>query len=254
MAMVALGYLALLCVVAILGPLIAPHNPVQIDVGQAGVFRQAPWIRAPEPLRTGSWDYPLGTESIGRDVFSRLVYGTRVSLIVGIVPMVVTLLIGVPVGLISGLASGWIDTVLMRLTDVVFAVPSLLFFVILQVSFKDTHFGDLLNGLVLLFVTLSIVNWVGMARLVRSEVLSLKQQPFVEAARAVDANNRQIVLRHILPNALGPIIVAGAFIVPGVIIAEAILSYLGIGVRPAFRLDAPFPASWGTMILDGFHS
>ncbi len=165
--------------------------------------------------------------------------------------MYFTLIIGVTIGLLAGFVGGWLDNFLMRITDVVYAFPSLLFFIIMQISFKDTRFGSLLNGLVLLFITLSIVNWTGVARLVRGQVLSLKEKEFVESARAVGTRNWQIALRHILPNTLGPIIVAGAFIVPGAIITEAILSYLGIGVRPSTNPDAPFPASWGNMILDG---
>jgi oligopeptide transport system permease protein len=238
-------------VVALLAPVIAPHNPVTGDVRTAGTFRQAAWIEDANPRRTGTWNYPLGTDSIGRDVFSRLVYGTRVSLIVGFIPMAVTLLIGVTVGLLSGFIGGKTDNVLMRVTDIVYAFPELLFFIIMQLAFKDSAFGKLLNGLVLLFVTLSIVNWTGVARLVRGQVLSLKEKEFVEAARTVGTSSGMIIGRHILPNTLGPIIVAGAFIVPGAIITEAILSYLGIGVRPSVDPTNPFPASWGNMILEG---
>ena len=254
MAMVGLVYLGFLLVVALSAPLIAPHNPVRTDVRNAGTYRQAAWIKDVNPLRTGKWDYPLGSDSVGRDVYSRLIYGTRVSLIVGFIPMFFTLLIGVAIGLVAGYAGGVLDNFLMRVTDIVYAFPSLLFFIIMQLSFKDTPFGNLLNGLVLLFITLSIVNWTGVARLVRGQVLSLKEKEFVEAARAVGTRNGTIVLRHILPNSLGPIIVAGAFIVPGAIITEAVLSYLGIGVRPSVNPDAPFPASWGNMILDGSKS
>jgi oligopeptide transport system permease protein len=165
--------------------------------------------------------------------------------------MAVILLIGVPVGLIAGFAGGRIDNLLMRITDVVYAFPALLLAIIMQISFGDTGFGKLLNGLVLLFISLSIVNWTGVARLVRGETLSLKEKEFVEAARTSGAGKFRLITRHILPNSLGPIIVAGAFIVPGAIISEAILSYLGVGVRPDVNLNAPFPTSWGQMILDG---
>jgi oligopeptide transport system permease protein len=254
MAMVGLAYLAFLSVVAIFAPLIAPNNPVTSDVAKAGTYRKAAWIADPNPLRAGKSDYPLGTDSVGRDVYSRLIYGTRVSLIVGFIPMFFTLLLGVTIGLVAGFVGGWADNLLMRLADVVYAFPALLFFIIMQISLKDTAFGKLLNGLVLLFVTLSIVNWTGVARLVRGQVLSLKEKEFVEAARAIGTRNVQIIFRHILPNTLGPIIVAGAFIVPGAIITEAILSYLGIGITPSSDPNNPFPASWGNMILDGFKS
>ena len=251
MAIAGLIYLSLLAFVAIFAPAIAPHNPVQADVRTAGQYRQAAWIDHPSPTKAGTWDYPLGTDSIGRDVFSRLVYGTRISLVVGFIPMTVILAIGVPIGLAAGFVGGRVDNLLMRITDVVYAFPALLFFIVMQISLSDTGFGNLLNGLVLLFVTLSIVNWTGVARLIRGETLALKEKEFVEAARASGAGAGRLIGRHILPNALGPLIVAAAFIVPGAIIYEAILSYLGIGVRPDVSLSAPFPSSWGQMIQDG---
>jgi oligopeptide transport system permease protein len=245
LALLGLGYIAFLAVVAVAAPIIAPHNPVKSDVARAGVFRQAAWVRDSNPMRTGSWEYPLGTDSVGRDVFSRLVYGTRVSLEVGFVPMVFTVSIGMLIGLVAGYFGGRIDNLLMRFTDVVYAFPDLLLFIIMQVAFQDAWIGKLLNGLVLLFITLSLVSWVTVARLVRGEVLAVKQKEFVQAAQAIGANGLQVVLRHIVPNTLGPIIVVAAYIVPGAIISEAILSYLGIGIRPSVRLDAPFPTSWG---------
>jgi oligopeptide transport system permease protein len=171
---------------------------------------------------------------------------------VGLIPMVVILLIGVPVGLISGYSGGWVDTLLMRVADIVYGFPALLFFLIMQVSLRDTPVGTMLNGLVLLFITLSIVSWTGVARLVRGATLALKRQEFVESARSSGAGTGRVILRHVLPNALGPIVIAGAFTVPSAIVAEIILSYLGIGVLPDVHLDAPFPTSWGYMILDGY--
>jgi len=251
MALVGLVYLALLCVVAIFAPAIATNNPVRTDVAVAGTLRQAAWVEDPSPVRTGSWGYPLGTDSIGRDVFSRLIYGTRVSLVVGFFPMLVILLIGVPFGLMAGYRGGRIDNLMMRVTDVVYAFPALLLAIIMQISFGSTAFGGLLNGLVLLFLSLSIVNWTGVARLVRGQTLSLVEKEFVEAARASGASSSQIIVKHLLPNTLGSIIVAGAFVIPSAIIAEAVLSYLGVGLRPSVNLDSPFPTSWGQMILEG---
>lgn len=251
LAMAGMAYLILLAFVAFLAPAIAPHNPVQSDLREAGKYRQAAWIQTDNPKTTGDWSYPLGTDSNGRDVFSRLVYGTRISLVVGFIPMAVIMFIGIPIGLLAGFAGGGLDNGLMRLTDIVYAFPALLFFIIMQISFGDTEFGSLFNGLILLFVTLSIINWTSVARLVRGDTLALKEKEFVEAARASGASSWRQISRHILPNALGPIIVAGAFIVPGAIIAEAVLTYLGIGLRPDVRLDAPFPTSWGQMIQAG---
>jgi oligopeptide transport system permease protein len=251
LAMAGLIYLIVLAFVAIFAPAIAPHNPVRSDLTTAGRLRQAAWIANDNPQTTGSWNYPLGTDGNGRDVFSRLVYGTRISLVVGFIPMAVILLIGVPIGLAAGFAGGRADNILMRITDIVYAFPALLFFIIMQISLGETTLGRMLNGLVLLFLTLSIINWTGVARLVRGETLSLKEKEFIEAARASGAGAGRVIFRHILPNALGPIIVAAAFIVPGAIIAEAVLSYLGIGLRPDVDLNAPFPTSWGQMIQLG---
>lgn len=250
-AMAGIFFLAFLVFVAIFAPWIAPHNPVRSDVAKAGVFREAAWVSKPNPLQTGNWSYILGTDSIGRDVFSRLVYGSRVSIVVGFIPMLVIMIIGIPFGLVAGYAGGRIDNLLMRVTDVVYAFPALLLAIVMQISFGATGVGKFLNGLVLLFFSISIVNWTGVARLVRGETMSLREREFVESARASGASSFRIIVRHILPNALGPIIVAAAFIIPGAIISEAILSYLGVGVRPSVDLGAPFPTSWGQMILDG---
>ena len=251
LAMAGLVFLVFLAFVAVFAPVIAPHNPVQSDLRTAGKYRQAAWIQTEDAKTTGDWAYPLGTDSNGRDVFSRLVYGTRISLVVGFIPMAVIMLIGIPIGLLAGFAGGRLDNGLMRLTDIVYAFPALLFFIIMQISFGDTYLGSLLNGLILLFITLSIINWTSVARLVRGDTLALKEKEFVEAARASGASAWRQISRHILPNALGPVIVAGAFIVPGAIIAEAVLTYLGIGLRPDVNLDAPFPTSWGQMIQAG---
>ncbi|HEY1014507.1 MAG TPA: ABC transporter permease [Herpetosiphonaceae bacterium] len=254
LAMASIVYLCFLAIVAIAAPVIAKHppqGPPTREILKAGKFRQAAWITTDKPGTTGSWDYPFGTDNSGRDVYSRLVYGTRVSLIVGFIPMFATLLIGVSIGLVSGFLGGWVDNLLMRLTDIVFALPALLFFIVIQTAYGESALGRAFNGLVLLFITLSIFNWSNVARLVRGQVLSLKEKEFVEAARALGIGRGRIIVRHILPNTLGPIIVAGAFIVPGAIIAEAVLSYLGIGIKPSTNLQNPFPTSWGDMILSG---
>lgn len=251
LAMAGMIYLILLTFVAIFAPAISPHNPVQSDLRTAGKYREAAWITTDNPKTTGDWSYPLGTDGNGRDVFSRLVYGTRISLVVGFIPMAVIMLLGIPIGLTAGFVGGGVDNALMRITDIVYAFPALLFFIIMQISLGDTEFGSLLNGLVLLFVTLSIINWTSVARLVRGDTLALKEKEFVEAARASGASPWRQISRHILPNALSSIIVAGAFIVPGAIISEAVLTYLGIGIRPDVSLDAPFPTSWGQMIQAG---
>ena len=254
LAMIGLVYLGFLVIVALAAPWIVtnpPQRPGSTELRERGTYRQAAWIETKDPKRTGSWKYPLGTDSVGGDVFSRLVYGSRVSLIVGFIPMVFTLLIGVSIGLLAGFTGGAVDGILMRFTDVVFALPDILFFIIVQTTFGQTAFGRSFNGLILIFVSFSLVNWAGVARLVRGQVLSLKEKEFVEAATAVGVGRLAIMRRHILPNSLGPIIVTGAFIVPGAIITEAVLSFLGIGIQPSTDPKNPFPTSWGQMILEG---
>ena len=243
-------YIALLLVIAVAAPLLAPENPLTINFGNS--YRQAAWITIPNrPDVSGTWHFPLGTDAIGRDVLSRLIYGTRTSLVVGFIPMALTLTIGTVIGLISGFAGGVVDALLMRFTDIVYSFPALLFFIIVMTALKDAPIANVMNGFLILFIALSLVSWVDVARLVRGQALSLKEQEFVEAARALGIRNHRILLRHVLPNVLGPIIVSGAFIVPGAIITEAVLSYLGIGLIPTTNPTALFPVSWGTMILDG---
>ena len=248
-AVVALCYIAFLAFVAVFASVIAPHNP--IDIVPNNTYRQPAWVQTGNPLTTGTFDHFLGTDSIGRDVWSRLIYGTRTSLVVGFVPMIFTIAIGTVVGLISGYAGGALDNFLMRFAEIVYSFPSFLFFIIVMTALKDTPIGKFWNGFLILFLALSLVSWVDVARLVRGQVFSLKEKEFVEASRAVGQTRAGILFKHLLPNSLGPIIISAAFIVPGAIITEAVLSYLGIGLRPATNPDALFPVSWGNMILDG---
>lgn len=172
-------------------------------------------------------------------------------MVVGLTPVVLIILIGTAIGLFSGYAGGWVDNLLMRITDVFYAFPDLLLYIILMVTLRDTAVGKLLNGLFLLFIALAVVSWVGVARLVRGSVLSVKGQEFVEAAHAIGAGDFRIMVRHILPNVLSPIVVWMAFAIPRMIIAEAVLGYLGIGLRPATNPEAFFITSWGMLMLEG---
>jgi oligopeptide transport system permease protein len=236
--------------IAIFAPWLAPHGPLEIFPQNS--FRPPMWIHSDNPARTGDPSFPLGTDSVGRDVLSRLLYGTRVSLVVGIIPLLPILILGISVGLLAGYAGGKVDNLLMRFTDVVYAFPGLLFFIIMMTALRDTTLGKMLNGLLLLFVSLSLVAWVGVARLVRGQVLSLKEKEFVEAAQMVGANTGRIMLRHLLPNSIGPIIVAAAFLIPNSIITEATLGFLGLGLRPPTDPHAIFPTSWGSLCLEGY--
>jgi oligopeptide transport system permease protein len=209
------------------------------------------WVEEGINGKAGEAEFVLGTDTIGRDVLSRLIYGARVSMFVGLVPVFIILVIGTVIGIVAGYWGGQVDNVLMRITDVFYAFPGLLFFIILTVTLRDTAVGKAFNGLLLLFLALAIVSWVGVARLVRGSVLSVKQREFVEAARAMGARDSRIMLQHILPNILSPLVVWVAFAIPGMIIAEATLGYLGLGLRPATDPNAFFITSWGVLMLEG---
>jgi len=238
-AMAGLAVIAVAALLAVLAPLVAPHDPYVLDTPNALM----------EPMWTGSKftldTYPLGSDQLGRDILSRLIYSARISLIIGFVPVTLIFLVGATVGMTAGFYGKWVDTLLMRIVDIIYAFPDLLFLIIIMATLRGTFLGELLGGLVLMFVAIAVVGWVGMARLVRGQVLSLKEKEFVEAARAMGATNARIMFRHLLPNTLAPIIVSIAFGVPSAILAEATLSFLGIGIKP------PTP-TWGVMINEGF--
>jgi oligopeptide transport system permease protein len=189
-----------------------------------------------EQLLPPSPVHPFGTDIAGRDMLTRVLHGGRVSLLVGLVGTLVSLVIGVTWGAVAGYAGGRIDNLMMRFVDLLYCLP-FMFFVILLV----TYFG---RSLVLLFVALGAVQWLTMSRIVRGQMLVLKGQPFVEAARAMGIGDRRIVLRHLIPNLLGPVIVYATLTVPVVMLEEAFLSFLGLGVSP--------PAtSWGVLAAEG---
>jgi oligopeptide transport system permease protein len=251
-ALVSLFIIAFFTLVAIFAPLIAPHNPVQQTSNNS--LRQPAWVQKGNPATDGRPEHLLGTDNIGRDIFSQLIYASRVSLIVGFIPQIVILLLGVTIGLLAGFIGGRTDNLLMRFTDIIYAFPDVLFIIIIATAFRETWIGQVFNGLVLIFVALAIVGWTGLARLVRGQVLSLKEKEFIESARAVGVPTWKILLRHILPNTLAPIIVSTTFGIPGAIISEAFLTFVGTGMRPSLDPNNPFPTSWGAMMLDGFNN
>jgi oligopeptide transport system permease protein len=189
--------------------------------------------------------YFFGTDELGRDILSRLMYSSRVSLIIGFVPVSIVVMIGLTVGMLAGYVGGVVDDFLMRVTDIVYAFPDLLFVIIIVATLRGTGLGEAYDGLLVIFVGIAVVNWVGVARLVRGQVLATKNREFVEAARAVGAGPGRIMRKHILPNILAPVIVTVAFAIPGAMLTESVLSFLGIGIRP------PTP-TWGVMINEGF--
>ncbi len=181
----------------------------------------------------------FGTDDLGRDQLSRLLYGGRVSLSVGLAATLVSVLIGVLFGMISGYIGGRLDALAMRFVDILYALPFTIFVILLMVIYG--------RNIYLLFIAIGAVEWLDMARIVRGQVLALKKQEFVEAARALGLRKRRIILRHMIPNVLGIVIVFSTLIVPRVMLTEAFLSFLGFGVQ------AP-QASWGTLIQDGARS
>ena len=201
--------------------------------------------------KSGDPQFLLGTDNLGRDVLSRVIYGARVSMVVGFIPTIIIVVVGVSIGMISGYAAGNTDNFLMRVADIVYAFPDLLFFIIVMTALRATPIGQFLNGLFLLFVALALVNWVVVARLVRGQTLALREKDFVLASRAVGSKHTRIMFRHILPNSLGVIIVSMAFLIPSAIITEAILGYLGLGLRPSTNPSDIFITSWGAMLLEG---
>lgn len=248
-AIVGMFIIAIFTATAILAPVVAPHDPLKMNSGKD--FLPPAWVEKAKNGKSGDPEFLLGTDTLGRDVFSRVIYGARVSMIVGLVPTTIILIVGTLIGMTAGFAGGRTDNLLMRFTDVIYAFPDLLFFIIVMIALRDTALGTMLNGLFLLFIALAIVNWVGVARLVRGNTLSLKQKEFIEAARSIGVKNPRIMRKHLLPNTLGVLIVNAAFLIPGLIITEAILGYLGLGLRPATDSSSFFVTSWGSLLLEG---
>jgi oligopeptide transport system permease protein len=224
-AMLALAVVALLILVAVIGPTVAPYHYAKQNYD--------------EVFRLPGTDHWLGTDALGRDVFSRLVQGARTSLAVGIIVQLVVLGIGVAVGTAAAAGNRLLDGLLMRFTDVVYAFPDLLFILLLRAVFG--------GGLFMIILAIALVQWTTIARLVRAQLLSMKGRDFALAARALGAGEARVVFRHLLPNSLGPVVVALTFGVPQAIFAEAALSFIGIGVAP------PLP-SWGSMVQDGYQA
>lgn len=204
----------------------------------------APWIASQDPLKIDLTNYLqrpsgghwLGTDVQGRDIWARLVFGARVSLTVGLISQGIALVLGVSLGLLAGYYGRWVDEVVMRLADVTLAFPTLLLLIAMVAAFQPSM------GVV--FATIGVVGWAGMARLVRGQVLVVRQLEYVQAIRALGARDIRVMLQHVLPNVIAPVVIAATLGVAGAIMAEAALSFLGLGV------PAPTP-SWGSMIADG---
>ena len=240
-AMVSLAFLVTALGLILLAPTFSPHDPDALSEAQF------------QPPSARHW---CGTDIHGRDLLTRLGIGARISLLVGVVGAGVSLVIGVSWGAVAGYAGGRMDSAMMRFVDILYSLPSIVFVMVLittlegllQAGLRNVFGSDLGASarLLFLFVGLGSVSWLTMARIVRGQVLSLKQRPFVEASRALGASHVRILWDHILPNALGVIIVYLSLTVPAVVLYESFLSYLGLGVQPPM-------ASWGSLIAEGAH-
>ncbi len=238
LALVGLFLVIALLGAGVLGPFLAPWPYQHQDLAAVGAAGGG-------PLPPFSPGHVLGTDQLGRDLFSRLLDGARISVSVALVVQLVILGIGVPLGAIAGWFGGRLDNFLMRFTDIIYAFPDLLFIILLSVALRDTFIGQAMDGLLLVFVAIGLTSWVTVARLVRGQMLALKETEFVEAARAIGVRDRRIVTKHLLPNGIGPIIVAVTLGIPGAILAESTLAYLGVGVQPP-------RASWGSLVAEGY--
>jgi oligopeptide transport system permease protein len=223
-AVVSLVVLAVIALLAVFAPVLSPHPFDEVYFDEIG---------APPDFAKAHW---FGTDANGRDLFVRTLYGARVSLAVGLAATSVSLIIGVAYGAIAGYFGGRIDNVMMRLVDVMYSLP-FLFFVILLMVFFGRH-------IVLIFIAIGAVEWLTMARIVRGQTLSIKRREFIEAAHAGGVSTAKIIRRHIIPNAVGPVIVYVTLTIPQVILIESFLSFLGLGVQEPYT-------SWGVLISEG---
>lgn len=221
-ALFGLGFIVVLIVVAVFLPWISPHDPYRVALN--------------EQFLPPSWTFWLGTDNFGRDVLTRILYGARISLLVGTVPSLISLVIGAAMGIVSGYIGGKTDAVIMRIADMMIAFPSLLLAMVVMYTLG----ANLLN----IFIALALVGWASVARVVRSQTLALKGKEFIEAARANGTSRIVIMLKHIFPNVIPSLIVLFSLSIPDAIMWESSLSFLGVGVQPP-------EASWGLLVAKG---
>ena len=246
LAVFGLIVVGIITLASIVGPTVIKRTfgftPDYIPTNDATLIRSFPPFRGPDGKF--SWTHPLGTENAGRDHLARVLQGGQLSLFVGIISTLVSLLIGVSYGAIAGYVGGRVDNLMMRVVDVLYSLPYIIIVIVLLSMFRSqTPRGQL----ILLFVALGSISWLTMARIVRGQVLSLKNQEFVLAARATGVSNTRIIFRHLVPNTLGPVIVYATLTIPQIMLTEAFLSFLGVGVQ------APL-ASWGSLAADGIQN
>jgi oligopeptide transport system permease protein len=223
------GFIIAISVAAALAPWLSPYS--------------ASGLEEKRILEAPGWAHWMGTDGLGRDLFTRVLYGARVSLAVGIGTALLALVIGTVYGLIAGFRGGSADNFMMRIVDIFYGLPDMLIFILFSLVFGRNIAG--------LLIALGLVSWVRFARIARGQVLQAKEFLFVEGARALGASSRRVVCRHILPNILGPIIVTLTFSIPSAILAESTLSFIGIGINDPY---SPWGTSWGTLAQDGYRA
>lgn len=222
LATASLLFIVFIILVAIFAPVFAPYDPYAQNTENL--------------LMPPSFEHWLGTDELGRDVLSRIIYGARISLIIGLVPTSLSMMLGILLGLMAGYLGKWVDNIIMRFADIMLAFPSLLLAMVVTYTLG--------SGIVNIFIALSLVNWAGTARIVRAQTISLKEGEMVEGARAIGVSKWKIMFRHILPNCLPSLIVQFTLDIPGSILSESSLSFLGVGAQPP-------STSWGLMVTRG---
>jgi len=223
LAMLGLAVLGILVFFSFCGPLLSQFNYFTNNLDDL--------------YASPSWLHPFGTDDLGRDIMTRIMYGGRISLEIGLVSVIINLVLGVFYGGISGYFGGRVDNIMMRIIDIIYSVPDLIYVILLMVVLGQ-------GGLINIMIVLGIVNWMAMARIVRGQILALREQEYVLAARTLGANTKRLLLKHLIPNTIGPIIVTVALQIPAAIFMEAFLSFIGIGIMPPL-------ASWGSMASAG---
>jgi ABC-type dipeptide/oligopeptide/nickel transport system permease subunit len=238
-------------VTALVAPWVAPHDPRQFSVGPS--YLPPAWVGRSPSGRMGDARFVLGTDIEGRDLFSRLLYGTRASMFVVVAATPLVALAGVSIGLAAGYAGRRIDNLVMRVTDVFYAFPNIMLYVLIMIILRRTAVGQWQNGLLMLLLALVAIGWVDLARLVRSQTLVLKNAEYVQAARCVGASDRRILWRHILPNCLPTIVVWLTSAIPRMILVEALLGYVGVGIGGTSGGSGSsfMVTSWGGLFLEG---
>lgn len=234
-AMISGIVIVIVCAIGLLAPLLAPYP-----------FDEQFLDRVLAPPSGQHW---LGTDSLGRDMLSRLMYGARISMAVGVITAFISLIIGTIVGALAGWFGGWMDSVLMRFVDILDSIPSLILLVLVKIVFDSVDIipNAEFKALSGMLIALSLVSWVSLARVVRGQVLMVKQLAYVESARSMGAGGFRIVCQHILPNIAGPVIVLLTFQIPSNILSESFMSFLGLGLQPPY-------SSWGVLANDGWRS